>query len=112
MTMATTGWEGPYELRPENFNTKIGPGAYALGRNEAGTFYVDYVGRSDSDLINRLKSWVGSYPYFKGAYYATPYEAFLKECKLYHDFNPRDNKIHPDRAKNANWQCPCCNIFS
>lgn len=39
--------------------TYTSPGNYALGYMEGGTFTVFYVGRSDSDLRQRLHEWVG-----------------------------------------------------
>jgi hypothetical protein len=35
------------------------PGNYALGYMDDGTFIVFYVGRSDSDVSDRLHSWLG-----------------------------------------------------
>jgi hypothetical protein len=37
--------------------------------------------------------------------------AFDKECDLYHDFKPPDNKVHPARQKGANWTCKRCTVF-
>lgn len=39
--------------------TCTSPGNYALGYMEGGSFTVFYVGRSDSDLRQRLHEWVG-----------------------------------------------------
>lgn len=40
--------------------TRTSPGNYALGYLEDGSFVVFYVGRSDSDLKQRLQDWVGT----------------------------------------------------
>lgn len=110
--MATTGWdEGPFTLTAETISklvTKKSPGAYALGRLTAAGFYVDYVGRSDDDLANRLQNWVGEYPHFKAGYYPTAQAAFIKECELYHDFTGLHNKVHPARPAGTYWACPRC----
>ena len=40
--------------------------------------------------------------------------AFEKECQNYHDFGGSkklDNKIHPDRPKDKDYECPVCDIF-
>jgi hypothetical protein len=39
--------------------TRTSPGTYRLGYVDGGRFIVFYVGRSDSDLNERLHSWVG-----------------------------------------------------
>lgn len=85
------------------------PGAYALGRlNNDNVFEISYVGRSDSDIAARLQNWVGSYHHFKFDYFGTAAAAFAKECQLYHDFNPPDNKVHPATPVNSNVKCPVC----
>lgn len=112
--MATSGLRGPYPLTRENINrnvTRTSAGAYALGPSEDGTFYVHYVGRADVDLAKRLADHIGKYARFKFEYYDSPKAAFLKECRLYHDFNPRDNKVHPARPAGSGWKCPVCKVF-
>jgi hypothetical protein len=115
--MATLGMKGPFKLDKETIDrevTRTSPGNYALGRkNEKGTFLVDYVGRADSDVKARLKSWVGktTRPLFKYSYESSAKAAFEKECENYHDFNPPDNDAHPDRPDGTNWKCPRCGVF-
>ena len=113
--MASLGMEGPYKLDAETIDAKVtrkSPGNYALGReDEEGRFLVGYVGRSDSDVNARLKSWVGTYPLFKFSYATSPKAAFEKECENYHDFKPPGNDSHPDRPEGATWRCPRCDIF-
>jgi hypothetical protein len=112
--MPTSGLRGPFALTVDGINTAVkstSSGAYALGYSKDNTFYVDYVGRSDSDVANRLKNHVGSYKQFKYEYYGSARAAFDKECRLYHDFKPGNNKIHPDRPNGSGWSCPVCTIF-
>ena len=110
--------KGPYELDIETIEEKVtrtSPGNYALGeKNEEGAFVVGYVGRSDSDVRDRLKKWVGKtkWPLFKFSYATSPKAAFEKECENYHDFKPSDNVSHPDRPEGTNWKCPRCDKFS
>jgi hypothetical protein len=112
--MAATGLHGPgvlTEIGIDEIVKGVGPGAYVLGRNTPGTFYVDYVGRSDGDLNGRLKDWAGSkYTHFKYGFYDTAEAAFLKECHLYHDWGGGtanlDNKVHPARPTNSKANCP------
>ena len=115
--MASLGMSGSYDLTNEEIDkqvTKKSPGNYALGYTKDGTFYVKYVGRSDTDLNKRLKDWVGKYKKFKFSYATSPKAAFEKECHNYHDFGESDkldNDNHPQRPDGTNWKCPVCDIF-
>jgi len=91
--------------------TQTKPGAYVLDKM-GGRYKILYVGRADKDLNDRLKKYVGSdYAFFAYDYATSPKNAFEKECEIYHDHNPPDNKIHPDRPDGADWQCPRCDVF-
>ena len=117
--MATLNMNGAYTLNTNVINEKVtttSPGNYALGCVKEGAFYVQYVGRADADVASRLKQHVSEkYKSFKFSYATSPKAAFEKECENYHDFGGvegnLDNKIHPDRPKNAGWKCPRCKIF-
>ena len=110
--------EGPYKLTDTVIDrevTKTSPGNYGLGHtNDGGGFTVKYVGRSDVDVNDRLKDWVGSYKEFKFSCAGTPKAAFEKECRNYHDFGGReklDNEQHPARPSGTGWTCPVCTIL-
>ena len=112
--MANTGLLGSYPLTRDGIAenvTIMSAGAYALGHTSKKLFYVNYVGHSDVDVNSRLHKHVGNYERFKFEYYPSAKAAFEKECQLYHDFDPRDNKAHPDRPNNSGWKCPACKIF-
>ncbi len=117
--MATLDMNGSYTLSTDIISEKVtrtSAGNYALGYVDNETFYVQYIGRADTDVASRLKQHVGeSYKRFKFSYATSPKAAFEKECENYHDFGGvegnLDNKIHPDRPKNAGWKCPRCKIF-
>ncbi len=112
--MATSGLKGPHLLTDRTIDeivTRTSAGTYALGYSNNGSFYIDYTGRSDTDLNDRLHDWVESYKEFKYDYFDSAKSAFERECTIYHDFSPKDNKIHPDRPKNSNWTCPRCRTF-
>jgi len=115
--MASLSMEGPCTLDYGTIEAKItrtSPGNYALGeKNDSGTFLVGYVGRADTDVKTRLKSWVDKTkkPLFKFSYASSAKAAFEKECENYHDFNPPSNDIHPDRPNGSSWKCPRCKIF-
>jgi hypothetical protein len=111
--MANTGLHGHHLLTEKEIDKVVrgtGPGAYALGHEANGTFYVDYIGRSDSDLNGRLKQWASSkYMYFKYGFFDTAKAAFEKECRMFHDFGGTatlDNKVHPARPEGASYGCP------
>lgn len=111
---------GSYKLDSKTVSatiTKTSAGNYALGYTRDETFYVKYVGRSDSDLRERLLTHAsdGKYDRFKYSYATSPKAAFEKECQNFHDFGgitSLDNAIHPDRPSNSkDWKCPVCDIF-
>ena len=112
--MPSSGLRGTFPLTQTGIDenvTKTSPGAYALGYVKDSTFYIDYAGRSDVDVADRLKDHIGSYRRFKYEYYPSAKAAFEKECRVYHDFKPKDNKVHPARPTGSGWGCPVCTIF-
>lgn len=117
--MASLNMQGSYTLNKLTVDahvTRTSAGNYALGYvNDKGKFIVQYVGRSDSDVNNRIKNHAEEgYKSFKYSYATSPKAAFEKECHNYHDFGGNDslrNKFHPDRPANSGWKCPVCNIF-
>jgi len=110
--MANTGLNGPYKLDADTISkvvTKTSAGAYALGKsNSNGGLTVHRIGRSDGDVADRLGDYIGQYAEFKFDYFSSAKAAFEKECNLYHDFNPPDNDIHPDRPDGTELKCPRC----
>ena len=113
--MAQNGLQGPFALSDQEIDrevSQIQPGAYALEESaDLVNFRVVYVGRSDINLNNQLHVHVGSYKRFRYQYCSSAQAAFEKECTLYHDFEPRDNPIHPQRPAGTQWKCPRCNLF-
>lgn len=106
-----------HELKKEVIETlKDGLiGNYALGYMSANnSFVVHYVGRSDTDLKQRLLQHLDDtkvYPYFKFSVANTVKEAYLKECKNFHDFGGEkylDNKNHPAKPEGIKEVCPYC----
>jgi hypothetical protein len=114
-TMPRTGLAGPHALTDDTINevvTKVSAGVYAAGRvNKENLFLISYIGRSDSDLSVGLHDYVGKYSKFKFGYFDTPRAAFEKQCHLYHDFGPPDNRVHPARPMRTKWSCPRCRAF-
>ena len=114
--MAQNGLRGPFALTDQVIDQEVGasqPGAYVLEEStDLIHFHVVYVGRSDTDVNNQLHVHVGSYKRFRYEYCISAQAAFEKECALYHDFEPRDNPIHPQRPPGTKWRCPRCSLFS
>jgi len=115
--MPSLSMEGPYRFNVKTINekvTRVSPGNYVLGRrNERGTFLFSYIGRANTDLNLKLKSWAAKIdkPFFKFRYSDSAQEAFRIECENFHDYI-KDGKIkHPKKPANSDWQCPRCEIF-
>ncbi len=97
--------------------TTVSAGNYALGYiNGNGKFAVRYVGRSDGNLNQRLKSHLGNHDdctHFKFSYAGSPKAAFEKECQNFHDFGgvqKLKNVNHPAEPANSKlWKCPIAN---
>ena len=108
--MTNSGLSGPWPLTTDKIDEivrEIRSGNYLLGR-QGDKFYYRYTGRADVSLNLRLKQWVGKYPDFKADYASSPKAAYEKECWIYHNLEPADNKVHPDKGDNTDWKCPIC----
>jgi hypothetical protein len=96
--------------------TIVSPGVFALGYvDQRRIFVVQVIGRSDTDLRAELKRWIGQYDKFKFEYSPSSYDAFERECELFHDFGEQrilDNEVHPIRPKGTPWTCPRCTIYT
>ncbi len=115
--MVALNMNGPYPLTANAIDpdvTRMSPGNYALGYLRDDTFIVCYVGRSDSDVNDRLHDWVGfskNYSQFKFSYASSVKEAFEEECRNYHGFGESeklDNDRHPAAPDGTSWSCPVC----
>ena len=121
--MASLNMGISYELTEEKINEVVDSnriGNYAYGYlNDEGIFIVRYVGRSDSDLRERLKHGLydnnpesTKYERFKFSYASSPGKAYEKECRNYHDFGGEEgrlvNDVHPAKPQNSSLSCPIC----
>lgn len=113
--MTSMNFRGPHALTYEKVTGLIGeslPGVFALGYiGDRQIFYVNYIGRADHDLRARLLEYIGSDAAFKFEVTDSPKAAFLRECELFHAFNPRGNFVHPGRPSVSDWRCPHCSIL-
>lgn len=103
---------GPFELTFD-FVERVIPsgqgGVFALGQvDAAGTFRVQRVGRSESDLRGGLKALIGCENQFKFALTGSVREAFEYECELFHRLRPPSSIIHPTRSPGTDWKCHLC----
>ena len=97
----------------ENLVQKNSKGVYILA--DLVRDYL-YVGRSDENINERLKSHVGEksrtkkreYKWFKFKLSSTIRSAFEDECRLYHEYKPPDNINHPNKPKDTDYTCPVC----
>ncbi len=71
---------------------------------------VLYIGRSDTNLQKRIKDHIREKFDYHSFYYeeaSSEKDAYEKECILWHQYQPRDNKIHPDHPDfSPHWKCP------
>lgn len=113
--MSSTGLLGPFRLAYDDITNaipRVAPGAFVLGhKGPDGRFYVDYVGRADRDIRDRLLQLIGSGNLFKYRCLTSMEAAFHAECDLFHDFQPPGNRMHPDRPAGTNFECPRCRFF-
>jgi hypothetical protein len=113
--MPKTGLMGPYHLTFDGIARAVprkSAGVYVLGHTSPeGTFRIHHIGRSDIDVAEKLRSYIGSDTMFKYGYFPTAKAAFERECELYHDFRPPGNRIHPDRPSGSSLECPRCRFF-
>lgn len=89
-------------------------GNYILRRKEGGKDKITYVGRSDTNLRERLLQHLHdafTYTSFYWMKASSEKEAFEQECRDYHHYKPIDNKYHPDRPEGTSYPCPCCLHF-
>jgi hypothetical protein len=111
--MAKSELLGPFPLTRESITRNVieadeqwSAGAFALGRLDQGRFFVRRTGRSDTDMAALLKDFIGRYDAFKFRTYASTRRAYEKECRLFHDFKPKDNDSHPEKPKGKHITCP------
>jgi len=85
-------------------------GAYILSK---GNNVASYVGRSGSDLKQRLKQRIlesknegKDYTQFWFEIADSSLQAYYLECTWYHNYRPADNQNHPAIPPGAAWKCP------
>jgi hypothetical protein len=108
---------GPFPLTAEQVGLQVqstSPGFYVHSKDSSGNA-GHYVGRSDTNVAERLLQWVGSkYVRFWFDYAGSAKAAFEGECTWFHALGGTatlENQQHPGRPENTNWKCPKCGVF-
>ena len=107
-------FEGPWPFTEDNIKkhiTKTSPGNYRLGslNVKKKNLTVEYVGRSDVDVADRIADHLDEgYTHFRYLYATSAKDAFEQECYDYHRFQCAANKYHPDKPDGTNYKCPVC----
>ncbi len=95
----TTGLLGPFRLAYDEITNslpRVAPGVFAVGhRGPDGKFYVDYIGRADRDLREKLLSLIGSGNLFKFRQTPSNEAAFHAECDLFTNSSRRETECIP-----------------
>lgn len=125
--MGSLNMIGPYDFNINSIDanvSEISGGNFALGfvDKNSDNFHVSYIGRSDSNIRDKLKKQLSETKNkaskfdtknisFKYSYASSPKEAFEKACYNYHNFaNSKkiSNNVHPVKPDNEDWKCPIC----
>lgn len=111
MSRRRTYLEGPFSLNARVIKhevTSTSAGTFVLGKANGRSIKIMFVGRSDENVATKLLEHVGKYPIFKYGYSKTPHDAWAKECKLFHDFNPPHSQHPLKPTSSPDWPCPIC----
>lgn len=110
--MGSSNLAGPFRLSFDAIEVAVrkeSPGVFALGSLDSqGRFCLAKVGRSDSNIREVLRQFIASEPLFKFSYEPGAKAAFLRECELFHKFQPQGNMLHPSRPAGTTLTCPHC----
>jgi hypothetical protein len=106
--------QGPFPLTARSIEANVSTdakGVYVLGEGTGRDFEVLKVSRTD-DLKDSLGEYLGRYKNFQYSLAGSQIDAWDRECELYHQHRPRDNKAHPVRRYGSDWDCPVCHGFA
>jgi hypothetical protein len=109
--MATLMMSGPHALTHSAIDRNVPrhtAGIFILGRLDGGVLTkVGRVGRSDSDLADELRRFVGKWPGFLFQAASSRIDAFHLECALFHEVKRLDLP-HPVRPEGTDFTCTIC----
>jgi excinuclease UvrABC nuclease subunit len=104
---------GPYLFTNEDIDQHVPDGTIGAYILSSGNNVASYVGRSDSNLRQRLKQRIlesrnegKNYIHFWFQTADSSLQAYYLECKWYHEYRPGDNQNHPAIPPGAAWKCP------
>ena len=89
---------GPFRLDHATIGQQVTerkPGVYALLSEHNTTGQLEYVGRADENLKERLEDLMNSFGWFLFAYADSPADAYDKERALYDHIQPPANGASP-----------------
>ncbi len=99
MNTILSNFTATYRLTHDNVDFVLQakmPGVYLLQEGNSVMARPTYVGRSDTDLADRLKDHIGKATYFRAAYCFTAEEAYQLELRIYNAYKPSRNILAPD----------------
>jgi hypothetical protein len=71
---------------------------------------VTLVKRAEKNACEEIKNYWPDYKYFWFELAASPRDAFIIECQLYHaKLEGKNGNVHPRAASATGWHCPVCN---
>lgn len=106
---------GPFPLTSRGIDAAVPEdtiGAYAIGpSSKPGAITVRRIGRSDTDLRDRLKAYTQDVDYADCTHFRfepciSAWRAYQLECVLFHDWSPSKNIDHPDAPDGMDPDCP------
>lgn len=113
--MPTTALDGPYTLDHETIDkvvAKTASGVFVIGNTgRDGKFYIDRVGRSDTNLRQELYDCIGTDSQFKVSRTKNPAEAFALECDVFHVIRPPMTIMHPEPPAGRVLRCRHCHAL-
>lgn len=113
--MPTEGLVGPHQLDHETidrFVAEASCGVFVIGnKGQDGKFYIDRVGRSDTNLRQGLYDCIGTDGAFKFQTFNAPKDAFTLECEIFHAIHPPMTIMHPEPPIGQKLRCPHCHAL-
>ena len=115
---SNTGLGIPMPLTENIINTEVdnsvdwsSSSVFVLGGIRKGNdgklrFKVRLVKHVDGDLGASLRKYIDMYSGFRFKFFRSTQNAYNRECQIYHAFNPRDNREHPEPPRNTKFFCP------
>jgi len=105
--------KGPYPLHLIQISLLVKPRALGVFLIYNEKKEVIFVGRSDEDLAKELKKFLDKGKFFAFEYAISPREAYISECKYFHQYEKNPNfirKDHPLPPSGEEIKCQVCGL--